>query len=194
MKRWEDSLRHKVFKMMFSTCQSILHLSSLWDSEGLCSASSISPPLNKAPCLMKRAAWETLWKENYYLEAVPGKRDCCTSNGSETHNVQSWDHSENWTHLSEEHLKINSWEYIGTDKRPLFGKRQWESRELATMHTGTVETILVSHWEYVSAYYLLLFQICTVVGFIVRGKCSRGRVGYINRRLLYPEATMNSWR
>lgn len=65
------------------------------------------------------------------------------------------------------------------------------------MHTETVEAILVSQWEYVSAYYLLLFQISTFLGFIMQGMCSQGQVGHTKRRPLYPEATIscnNSWR
>lgn len=84
-------------------------------------------------------------------------------------NVQSWNHSENWTHLDESHLKIDSLECNLTDKKPLFGKTRWATHKLACMHRGTMETIPVSQWEYVSAYYSLSFQSSTLLGFIVWG-------------------------
>lgn len=44
------------------------------------------------------------------------------------------------------------------------------------MHTGTVETVPVGHWEYVSAHYSLPFQISTLLGFIMWGSPCRGQV------------------
>lgn len=73
--------------------------------------------------------------------------------------VRSWNHSEIWAHQDGSHLKRDRGEYIGTDKRPLFGKRQRGPHELARTHTETVEMILASRWEYVSAYYLRSFQV-----------------------------------
>lgn len=82
--------------------------------------------------------------------------------------MQSWNHSENWTHLDESHLKIDSLECNLTDKKPLFGKTRWATHTLAYMNRRTMETIPVSQWEYVSAYYSLSFQISTLLGFIAR--------------------------
>lgn len=42
---------------------------------------------------------------------------------------------------------------------------QWVTHKLAGRHTETVETVLVGQWEYVSAYYSLLFQVSTFLGF-----------------------------
>lgn len=83
--------------------------------------------------------------------------------------VQSWNHSENWTHLDESHLKIDSLECNSTDKKPLFGKTRWATHKLAYMHRATMETVPVSQWEDVSAYYSLSFQSSTFLGFIARG-------------------------
>lgn len=90
----------------------------------------------------------------------------------QSHNVKSWNHSEN----NESHLKIDPVEYDLTDKKPFFGKMRWATHKLAQMHTGTVETVPVGHWEYVSAHYSLPFQISTLLGFIMWGSPCRGQV------------------
>lgn len=59
--------------MTLSGCQVVPHLSPRWDTRGLCSPSPIKPTLIKAFCLMKWAAWESLWKGSYHLEAATGK-------------------------------------------------------------------------------------------------------------------------
>lgn len=155
--------------MTLSSCQVVPHLSPRWDTGGLCSASPINHTLIKAFCLVKWAAWETLWKGSYHLEAAREKeRGALTPWIPQSLNVQSWNHSENWTHLDESHLKIDSLECNLTDKKPLFGKMRWATHTLAYMNRRTMETIPVSQWEYVSAYYSLSFQISTLLGFIVR--------------------------
>lgn len=105
----------------------------------------------------------------------------------QSHNVKSWNHSEN----NESHLKIDPVEYDLTDKKPFFGKTRWAMHKLAQMHTGTVETFPVGHWEYVSAHYSLPFQISTLLGFIMWGSPCRGQVSHTNRRHLHPEATIS---
>lgn len=140
-----------------------LHLSPLWDTEGLCSDSATNPPLNKGFCLTEQAARETCGG-NYHLEAAPGNGTLAPQNinaSGDSQCAQSWNHSENRTHHHESCLKIDSWKYIGTDKRPLFGKRQWATHTLACMHTETVETFLDGQWEYVSACYSLLSPLST---------------------------------
>lgn len=83
----------------------------------------------------------------------------------QSHNVKSWNHSEN----NESHLKIDPVEYDLTDKKPFLGKTRWATYKLAQMHTGRVETVPVGHWEYVSAHYSLPFQISALLGFICEG-------------------------
>lgn len=100
---------------------------------------------------MKWAAWETLWKRSYHLEAATGKGGALTPWIPQSHNVKSWNHSEN----NESHLKIDPVEYDLTDKKPFFGKTRWALHKLAQMHMGTVETVPLGHWEYVSAHYSL---------------------------------------
>lgn len=115
-----------------------LHLSPLWDTEGLCSDSATNPPLNKGFCLTEQAARETCGR-NYHLEAAPGNGTLAPQNinaSGDSQCAQSWNHSENWTQHHESRLKIDSWKYIGTDKRPLFGKRQWGTHTLTCMHTN----------------------------------------------------------
>lgn len=124
------------------------------------------------------------------MESAPEKGTVCASNASETPNVWSWNHSEIWTHQDGSHLKIDPGEYIGTDKRPLFGKRQWGPHELARTHTETVEIILVSLWEYVSVYYLLSFQVTTFLGFYHARNVLRGS-GRLLRGPLHPGATIS---
>lgn len=87
-------------------------------------------------------------------------------------------------------LKKDPGEYIGTDKRPLFGKRHRGPHELAHTHTETVEIILVSQWEYVSAYYLLYFQVTTFQGFY-HARNVWWRSGQLLRGPLYPEVTIS---
>lgn len=71
--------------MTLSSRQVVPHLSPRWDTGGLCSTSPINPTLIKAFCLMKWAAWETLWKRSYHLEAATGKGGGChTLNSSES--------------------------------------------------------------------------------------------------------------
>lgn len=53
-----------------------------------------------------------------------------------------------------------------------------------------METIPVSRWEYVSAYYSLSFQNSTLLGFIVRGTLPGVRPA-TNRRRLHPKATIS---
>lgn len=92
----------------------------------------------------------------YNLEAAPGNGTLAPQNinASETHNAQSPGTIQKIGPIAM-NLKIDSWKYIGTDKRPGFGRRQWVTHKLARRHTETVETILVCQWEYVSAYYSL---------------------------------------
>lgn len=184
--------------MTLSSCQVVPHLSPRWDTGGLCSASPINRTLIKAFCLVKRAAWETLWKGSYHLEAATEKKERGGGGGAvapwipQSLNGQSWNHSENRTHLDEFHLKIDSLECNLTDKKLLFGKTRWATHKLAYVHRATMETIPVSQWEYVSAYSSLSLQSSTLLGFVVRGTLPRGQASHANRRHLCPEATI-SW-
>lgn len=176
-----------------------LHLSPLWDTEGLCSDSATNPPLNKGSRLTEQASREDLRRELSFGSdsrkwGLSHLKTLKASGGSQC--AQSWNHSENRTHHHESRLKIDSWKYIGTDKRPLFGKRQWATHTLACMHTETVETFLDGQWEYVSACYSLLFAVSTFT-WVVQVKHvfqGSGRLHKQRASLSSRCNQLNSWR
>lgn len=100
--------------------------------------------------------------------------------------MQSPNHSENRTRLQESHLKIDSLEF--NRRKSLFlATRQWATHKLACPYRATMETIPVSQWEYVSAYYSLSFQSSTLLGFIVASKRFQGSGQPRNRRRLHSQ-------
>lgn len=57
--------------------------------------------------------------------------------------------------------------YWKIQKAPLWQEAVGNTRTGMHAHKETVETVLVGQWEYVSAYYLLWFQLSTFLGFIM---------------------------